>query len=44
MCIESYAGDPDVQTAEVSEAVFINSGENPYELIKNSIKYVHLSN
>ncbi|KAL8141982.1 hypothetical protein V2J09_015014 [Rumex salicifolius] len=35
-CVES--GDPIVQTSHVSEAVFINSGENPYELIKNSIK------
>ncbi|XP_074294672.1 putative galactinol--sucrose galactosyltransferase 2 [Silene latifolia] len=35
-CLES--GDPDVQTAHVSESVFVNFGENPYELIKNSIK------
>ncbi|KNA07604.1 hypothetical protein SOVF_170300 [Spinacia oleracea] len=35
-CVES--GDPDVQTTHVSESVFINSGENPYELMKNSIK------
>ncbi|KAL9235597.1 hypothetical protein vseg_010343 [Gypsophila vaccaria] len=35
-CLES--GDPDVQTTQVSESVFINSGENPYELIRNSIK------
>jgi len=34
------SGDPDVQTAKVSESVFIHSGENPYELIRNSIKYV----
>ncbi|KAH9624604.1 hypothetical protein KSS87_010307 [Heliosperma pusillum] len=35
-CLES--GDPDVQTTRVSESVFVNFGENPYELIKNSIK------
>ncbi|CDP12681.1 unnamed protein product [Coffea canephora] len=31
-------GDPNVQTCEVKEALFINSGVNPCELIKNSIK------
>lgn len=35
-CVES--GDPDVQTTKVSESVFISSGENPYELIRDSIK------
>lgn len=35
-CIES--GDASVQTTQVLEAVFVNSGENPFELIKNSIK------
>ncbi|KAH9624602.1 hypothetical protein KSS87_010305 [Heliosperma pusillum] len=35
-CVES--GDPDVQTTQVYESVFINSGDNPYQLIKNSIK------
>ncbi|KAL2459498.1 putative galactinol--sucrose galactosyltransferase 2 [Forsythia ovata] len=35
-CIES--GDAYVQTTQVSEAVLINSGEDPFELIKNSIK------
>ncbi|KAA8542203.1 hypothetical protein F0562_023355 [Nyssa sinensis] len=35
-CIES--GDPDVQTSQAVEAVFINSGDNPFELIKDSIK------
>ncbi|KAL9228391.1 hypothetical protein vseg_003979 [Gypsophila vaccaria] len=35
-CVES--GDPDLQTTQVSESVFINSGENPFELIKNSIR------
>ena len=29
-----------MQTTEVLEAVFINSGDNPFELIQNSIKYV----
>ncbi|KAK1319219.1 putative galactinol--sucrose galactosyltransferase 2 [Acorus calamus] len=37
-CVES--GDPDVQTSQVHEAVFINSGENPYELLKDSIKQI----
>ncbi|KAG8638751.1 probable galactinol--sucrose galactosyltransferase 2 [Manihot esculenta] len=35
-CIES--GDANVQTSQAVEAVFINSGDNPFELIKNSIK------
>ena len=34
------SGDPDVETSKVSESVFIHSGENPYELISDSIKYV----
>ncbi|XXG88821.1 hypothetical protein AAC387_Pa12g0979 [Persea americana] len=35
-CIES--GDPSVQCKQALEAVFINSGNNPFELIKDSIK------
>ncbi|KAL6973129.1 galactinol--sucrose galactosyltransferase [Sarracenia purpurea var. burkii] len=35
-CIES--GDAFVQTTQSSEAIFINSGDNPFELIKSSIK------
>lgn len=35
-CIES--GDSSVQASEAFEAVFINSGDNPFELIKDSIK------
>ncbi|KAJ0989449.1 hypothetical protein J5N97_007805 [Dioscorea zingiberensis] len=35
-CIES--GDPDVRTSQVSEAVFINSGDNPFELMRDSIR------
>ncbi|XP_059643705.1 probable galactinol--sucrose galactosyltransferase 2 [Cornus florida] len=35
-CVES--GDAYVQTTQALEAVFISSGDNPYELIKNSIK------
>ncbi|KAI9108787.1 hypothetical protein K1719_020092 [Acacia pycnantha] len=35
-CIES--GDVHVQTSKSLEAVFVNSGENPYELIRDSIK------
>lgn len=31
-------GDPDVQTAEAVDAVFINSGDNPFKLLKESIK------
>ncbi|KAG8378714.1 hypothetical protein BUALT_Bualt07G0014000 [Buddleja alternifolia] len=34
-CVES--GDAYVQTTQVTEAVFINSGDNPFELIKDSI-------
>ncbi|XP_022889901.1 probable galactinol--sucrose galactosyltransferase 2 isoform X2 [Olea europaea var. sylvestris] len=36
LCVES--GDAYVQTTRVSEAVLINSGEDPFELIKNSFK------
>ncbi|KAI8529105.1 hypothetical protein RHMOL_Rhmol12G0200200 [Rhododendron molle] len=32
------SGDPNVQTSQAFEAVFINSGDNPFELIKDSIK------
>ncbi|KAL8529897.1 hypothetical protein ACS0TY_007095 [Phlomoides rotata] len=35
-CYES--GDPDVRTAEAMEGVFVSSGDNPFELIKDSIK------
>ncbi|PIN24128.1 Galactinol--sucrose galactosyltransferase [Handroanthus impetiginosus] len=35
-CYES--GDPEVQTSEALEGVFVNSGDNPFELIKDSIK------
>lgn len=35
-CVES--GDANVQTSQALEAVFVNSGENPFELIKNSVK------
>ncbi|XP_059442460.1 probable galactinol--sucrose galactosyltransferase 2 [Corylus avellana] len=35
-CIES--GDDNVQSSQSLQAVFINSGDNPFELIKNSIK------
>ncbi|KAL3512672.1 hypothetical protein ACH5RR_025389 [Cinchona calisaya] len=35
-CVES--GDPNVRTSQALEAVFINSGDNPFELIKDSIK------
>ncbi|XP_066343088.1 probable galactinol--sucrose galactosyltransferase 2 [Miscanthus floridulus] len=37
-CFES--GDPDVQTMEAVDAVFINSGDNPFKLLKESIKMV----
>ncbi|XVF49742.1 hypothetical protein PTKIN_Ptkin04bG0038100 [Pterospermum kingtungense] len=32
------SGDPDFQTTQFTEAVFINSGDNPFQLIRNSIK------
>ncbi|KAF8399811.1 hypothetical protein HHK36_015682 [Tetracentron sinense] len=35
-CVES--GDPDVQTSQALESIFINSGDNPFELMKSSIK------
>ncbi|XP_004975984.2 probable galactinol--sucrose galactosyltransferase 2 [Setaria italica] len=35
-CLES--GDPEVQTMEAVDAVFINSGDNPFKLMKESIK------
>ncbi|KAI3909117.1 hypothetical protein MKW92_044812 [Papaver armeniacum] len=35
-CVES--GDPNVQSSQLLEAVFVNSGSNPFELIKESIK------
>ncbi|XP_011071998.1 probable galactinol--sucrose galactosyltransferase 2 [Sesamum indicum] len=35
-CVES--GDAHVQTTQVSEAVFINSGDNPFKLIKESFE------
>ncbi|KAH6819970.1 hypothetical protein C2S53_018129 [Perilla frutescens var. hirtella] len=37
-CYES--GDADVQTSQAMEGVFVNSGDNPFELIKDSIKIV----
>ncbi|KAL7098370.1 hypothetical protein ACP275_09G013200 [Erythranthe tilingii] len=36
LCVES--GDVNTQTSQVSEAVFVNSGNNPFELITDSIK------
>ncbi|KAG7023090.1 putative galactinol--sucrose galactosyltransferase 2 [Cucurbita argyrosperma subsp. argyrosperma] len=36
LCAES--GDVNVQTSKTLEAVFINSGDNPFELITNSMK------
>ncbi|KAI8018053.1 putative galactinol--sucrose galactosyltransferase 2 [Camellia lanceoleosa] len=35
-CIES--GDPSVQTSQSYEALFMNSGDNPFKLIKDSVK------
>ncbi|XP_021286885.1 LOW QUALITY PROTEIN: probable galactinol--sucrose galactosyltransferase 2 [Herrania umbratica] len=35
-CIES--GDPDVQTTKITEPVFMNSGDNPLKLMRDSIK------
>ncbi|PSR95905.1 Galactinol--sucrose galactosyltransferase [Actinidia chinensis var. chinensis] len=36
LCLES--GDPYVLTSQVFESVFVNSGDNPFELIKDSVK------
>ncbi|KAH9320819.1 hypothetical protein KI387_015458 [Taxus chinensis] len=41
-CVES--GDPAVQTAQVLQAVFVNAGENPFELITESFKYLEKEN
>ncbi|ONI08183.1 hypothetical protein PRUPE_5G162400 [Prunus persica] len=38
-CIES--GDPNVQTSQVTEAIFMNLGDNPFKLIRNSTKYIY---
>ncbi|KAL3642290.1 hypothetical protein CASFOL_013105 [Castilleja foliolosa] len=35
-CYES--GDREIETSEALEGVFVNSGDNPFELIKDSIK------
>ncbi|KAL0417259.1 UNVERIFIED_CONTAM: putative galactinol--sucrose galactosyltransferase 2 [Sesamum latifolium] len=35
-CYES--GDPEVRTCQAMEGVFVNSGDNPFELLKESIK------
>ncbi|PIA51544.1 hypothetical protein AQUCO_01100416v1, partial [Aquilegia coerulea] len=35
-CVES--GDPNVQTSKALEAVFVKSGDSPFELLKESIK------
>ncbi|KAJ1403267.1 Glycosyl hydrolases 36 [Sesbania bispinosa] len=35
-CVES--GDPNVETMKVTEAVYVNSGDNPFKLIRNSMK------
>ncbi|WOL02447.1 Galactinol--sucrose galactosyltransferase [Canna indica] len=40
VCLES--GDPDVKTKEASEAVFVNSGTDPFELFKDSIKILSM--
>ncbi|KAF6146266.1 hypothetical protein GIB67_011738 [Kingdonia uniflora] len=37
-CVES--GDPNVESSQALEAVFVNSGENPFELMRESIKYM----
>nr|CAB3487407.1 unnamed protein product [Digitaria exilis] len=37
-CLES--GDPEVQTMEAVDAVFINSGDKPFKLMKESMKLV----
>ncbi|KAK4394867.1 putative galactinol--sucrose galactosyltransferase 2 [Sesamum angolense] len=39
VCDDISSGDAHVQTTQVSEAVFINSGDNPFELIKESFEY-----
>ncbi|WJX33145.1 galactinol--sucrose galactosyltransferase [Trifolium repens] len=41
-CVES--GDAYVQTCQSLEAVFVNSGDNPFELIRDSIKILEKHN
>ncbi|KAL0385177.1 UNVERIFIED_CONTAM: putative galactinol--sucrose galactosyltransferase 2 [Sesamum radiatum] len=36
LCVES--GGPNVQTSQVKEALFVNSGYNPFELMKDSVR------
>ncbi|CAL1390567.1 unnamed protein product [Linum trigynum] len=38
LCVES--GHPDVQTSKVSEALYVSSGKNPCQLIKDSVKFL----
>jgi raffinose synthase len=38
--MNNASGDAYVQTCQSLEAVFVNSGDNPFELIRDSIKYV----
>ncbi|KAH7528325.1 hypothetical protein FEM48_Zijuj05G0060700 [Ziziphus jujuba var. spinosa] len=37
----SVGSDPNVETSLVMESVFMNSGDNPYNLLKDSVKYVY---
>ncbi|PUZ44621.1 hypothetical protein GQ55_8G120400 [Panicum hallii var. hallii] len=40
-CLES--ADPEVQTVEVVDAVFINTGGNPFKILKESINIILLN-
>ncbi|KAL6992929.1 galactinol--sucrose galactosyltransferase [Sarracenia purpurea var. burkii] len=41
LCVES--GDPTVVASESLKAVFVNHGNNPFDLMTESMKYVVLS-
>jgi len=36
----NFVGDPAVVTSQSLNAVFINYGDHPFDLMKESIKYV----
>ncbi|KAJ0082230.1 hypothetical protein Patl1_09639 [Pistacia atlantica] len=39
LCVES--GDPSTVTSETLQAVFVNFGDHPFDLVKESMKWVH---
>lgn len=37
--LSDVSGDTNVQTTKALQAVLVNNGHNPFELIKGSVKY-----